>query len=146
MSEKLLPCPFCGAPADPPELYGESKTAMFVDCSKCGANVYHGTADKEANSAAVVVAWNRRASLLQPTAQSSRWRHRKRGTCYQHIGLARVRSSIGSIHEGDELVIYRSESDGALWARPVPEFHDGRFEKVYEAAASTPAQSVLVEK
>lgn len=58
---KLLPCPFCSGKADEPALYGESKTAMFINCSKCGASVYRGTADRFANCANVIIAWNTRA-------------------------------------------------------------------------------------
>jgi hypothetical protein len=56
-----------------------------------------------------------------------RWRHKKRGTSYEQIGHAELQSSCGPINEGEPLVIYRGE-DGKLWARPVLDFHDGRFE------------------
>lgn len=57
------------------------------------------------------------------------WRHKARGTVYDRIGGAEVQSSKGAIHEGDVLTIYR-DKQGKLWARPVGEFYDGRFEKL----------------
>jgi hypothetical protein len=59
-----------------------------------------------------------------------RYRHKKRGTVYQSIGAATVQSSVRAIHEGDTVEVYRAEGDGALWARPTEEFHDGRFEEI----------------
>lgn len=56
----LKPCPFCGGRADQPEFYGESKTARFIICGTCGANVYRalpGEADT-----ILIAAWNARAS------------------------------------------------------------------------------------
>lgn len=60
-----------------------------------------------------------------------RWRHRKRGTTYTQIGIARLQVS-GSVlpAEGDLLVIYRADHDGTLWARDSREFSDGRFEAI----------------
>ena len=53
-------------------------------------------------------------------------RHVKRGSSYQRVGTARVQAS-GLIAEDDAVVVYRAE-DGSLWARPMDEFNDGRFE------------------
>jgi hypothetical protein len=61
----------------------------------------------------------------------SRWRHVRRGTCYTVSGIARFQCS-GDLDDAD-VVIYR-EVGGRLWARPVAEFLDGRFEKVGEEA------------
>lgn len=55
-----------------------------------------------------------------------RWRHKKRGSVYLEIGTAQLQSA-GPILEPTTLVIYCAE-DGTLWARPVDEFMDGRFE------------------
>jgi len=58
-----------------------------------------------------------------------RFRHIKRGSTYQLIGVADLQSSF-DIHEGCLLAIYRCEADGRLWARPAVEFNDGRFEEI----------------
>lgn len=55
-------------------------------------------------------------------------RHKKRGTTYRIEGFAGLQSS-APIAEPTKLVIYRGE-DGQLWARPIDEFLDGRFEKL----------------
>ncbi len=55
------------------------------------------------------------------------WQHVKRGSLYVEIGTATAQIASGRpIVEDDKLVIYRGEA-GALWARRVSEFHDGRF-------------------
>lgn len=56
------------------------------------------------------------------------WRHKKRGTFYVHLGVAKLQTT-NPIQEGEELVVYRDE-DGKLWARPQSEFNDGRFEHI----------------
>lgn len=58
-----------------------------------------------------------------------RVRHLKRGTEYEVLGRASVQAS-HPIQEGDTVVVYRGEADGALWARPADEFEDGRFESL----------------
>ena len=58
------------------------------------------------------------------------WRHKRRGTAYQIVGHAELRSAGGHLEEGQPLTIYRSIEDGKLWARPTSEFNDGRFERV----------------
>lgn len=58
-----------------------------------------------------------------------RVRHRRRGSTYTVIGAATMQSAV-LVQEGDVIVVYRSEADGQLWARPVMEFHDGRFEEL----------------
>jgi hypothetical protein len=54
------------------------------------------------------------------------YRHRARGSCYTIIGRANLQTD-RPIADDEALVIYRGK-DGALWARPVREFCDGRFE------------------
>lgn len=62
---------------------------------------------------------------MSKLAKGSRWRHRKTGTLYVVQDTAVLESDESVI-----LVLYRREdSDLApLWARPRPEFTDGRFE------------------
>lgn len=74
-----------------------------------------------------------------------RVKHKKRGTTYEVIGTGKMQSedwqdTSGAFDEGGfiggesidmrEVVIYRSDSDGSLWVRPVEEFNDGRFDPV----------------
>ncbi len=74
------------------------------------------------------------ASLWKPTH-----RHRKRGSTYQVIGKAELQvAGMFPPTEGDKLTIYRAE-DGTLWARPTPEFEDGRFEDLGAKPAGDPA-------
>lgn len=64
MSDKLLPCPFCGSE---PELHTNGKL-YWVECHPCGLIPYI-----ERPSADIVVAqWNRRAQLaVPPTIQQT---------------------------------------------------------------------------
>lgn len=54
-----------------------------------------------------------------------RVKHVARGSTYTVLGGAEVQSAM-PINEGDMLMVYRGD-DGRLWARPMPEFGDGRF-------------------
>lgn len=56
--ENLKPCPFCGGDAQPPQFYAESKTARFVSCKVCGANIYRAIPGE--NDATLIQAWNAR--------------------------------------------------------------------------------------
>jgi hypothetical protein len=87
--------------------------------------------------------WDQVATALRTAERRgiesvAQWRHKKRGTTYTEIGRARLQQSgqFGPT-EGDELVIYRSDTDGSLWARATSEFMDGRF----EALAAPPADA-----
>lgn len=68
------------------------------------------------------------------------WRHTKRQTAYELIGVAK-----SQVDENEsDMVIYKSVDDGQLWVRPVNKFLDEkdgvfRFEKVKES----PVESVL---
>lgn len=56
------------------------------------------------------------------------WRHKKRGSEYELVGMAEVQV-LNLIQEGDLVAVYRAK-DGKLWVRPEYEFFDGRFEKI----------------
>ena len=60
------------------------------------------------------------------------YRHRARGTFYTVVGRASLQTD-RPIGDDEGLVIYRGEN-GELWARPVREFRDGRFEPVSDAS------------
>jgi len=96
-------------------------------------------------------------STLPPPASAARWKHVKRGTEYEVIGVGKMQTEnwhTTSLEEyqlcGDvrwerevdasadmrEVVIYRCLADGSLWVRPREEFYDGRFVQVPPPAAS----------
>jgi hypothetical protein len=56
------------------------------------------------------------------------YRHRRRGTVYTVIGRANLQTD-RPISDDEVLVIYQG-TNGEMWARPVSEFRDGRFEPV----------------
>lgn len=66
------------------------------------------------------------AALLSPWRP--KWRHKKRGSDYEEVGEALLQNSY-NLHLPDNaiLMIYRSQ-DGHLYARPIDEFNDGRFD------------------
>lgn len=66
-----------------------------------------------------------------PPSEAQRWRHKKRGTSYYEIGLARLQVAPTTILiDGSMLVVYRSVDDDSLWVRHRDEFLDGRFERL----------------
>lgn len=52
---------------------------------------------------------------------NGRYRHVKTGGYYLHLFIAIEEATL------TPLVIYQSEQDGKVWARPQDEFFDGRF-------------------
>lgn len=59
----------------------------------------------------------------------ARYRHKKTGGVYRVIADP-------ALMEADKtpVVVYQSEQDGQVWVRPAAMFHDGRFERIGEAA------------
>lgn len=65
------------------------------------------------------------------------YRHKKRGTTYEVLGEnASLQCScapeVERQFDDDVFTVYRSTTTGALYVRPTQEFHDGRFELVYD--------------
>ena len=69
MSEKLLPCPFCGGEVRIEDIMNakhENDSIWMIECDKCGASSTFSVADKEggfrqATENEAVYAWNRRS-------------------------------------------------------------------------------------
>jgi hypothetical protein len=73
-----------------------------------------------------------------------RFKHKKRGTTYEMLGLAKMQISsnttraiglIAPVHaasvlESISMVVYRSLHDDTLWIRPESAFFDGRFKEI----------------
>jgi hypothetical protein len=63
------------------------------------------------------------------------WRHKKRGTTYEILHdnaslQCAAAPEFENMFEDDHWVVYRSLRTGAIFVRPYPEFHDGRFEAI----------------
>lgn len=58
-----------------------------------------------------------------------RFKHVKRGTTYELLGLALVQAA-KPVTEDDTVAVYRAEKDNQLYIRPANEFADGRFEEL----------------
>lgn len=63
---------------------------------------------------------------IRPVGWEPSHRHKKRGSAYRVLGRGQLQTE-EVIGDGEPLTIYQGE-DGSLWARPVDEFNDGRFE------------------
>ncbi|WP_209000060.1 hypothetical protein [Pannonibacter tanglangensis] len=63
------------------------------------------------------------AGGLDPALRGSLWRHRKTQGVYRIVGRCRIEAS------GLHAFLYQGQ-DGTIWARPVDEFLDGRFERL----------------
>lgn len=70
---------------------------------------------------------------------ATRVRHLKLGSTYKVVGVSSLQAAI-SQSENDQLVIYQPEAGDTnrLWARPLTEFQDGRFEQLEPLPASPP--------
>jgi hypothetical protein len=85
----------------------------------------------ERNLSAILSALRSGEDQFARGRQAGRYRHVKRGSTYTKIGVAELQNSTGiECLEGAQLVIYRADNDGQLWARPEREFDDGRFEAI----------------
>src|SRR4051812_27158444 len=63
------------------------------------------------------------------------WQHKKRGDAYEIVGPATVQVSSDGwktelLGDYDEVLVYRSKTDGRLLVRRTTEFHDGRYKFV----------------
>jgi len=67
------------------------------------------------------------AAGMVVTRPGKRWRHRKRGTTYRISEPVTIQCET-PIQDGEQLIGYRADVDGTLWARRPAEFYDGRFE------------------
>jgi hypothetical protein len=61
------------------------------------------------------------------TKSSEIYRHRRRGTLYAVVGRAVLQTN-RPLSDDQEVVVYKGV-DGHLWARPIDEFYDGRFQR-----------------
>lgn len=57
-------------------------------------------------------------------------RHIKRGDTYDIVGSATVQVSTEPLVDYDEVIVYKSKTNGRLWVRRKSECYDGRFEHV----------------
>jgi hypothetical protein len=59
----------------------------------------------------------------------TRWRHLKRGTTYEVIGVAKLQTALTEgLADETLMVVYRNDATGKLSVRSLYEFCDGRFE------------------
>lgn len=92
-----------------------------------------------------------RTSPPEPASGSPTHRHKKRGTEYVLIGIGKMQAKDWWEVEFDqygqhpvkrvnmvEVAIYRDVENWSLWARPLEEFEDGRFEPITAPPAKEP--------
>lgn len=63
----------------------------------------------------------------------TRWRHRKRGTTYVVVGIAKLQTAqpfTRWLADEIEMVVYENEATKKLSVRSCDEFCDGRFERL----------------
>lgn len=71
----------------------------------------------------------------------TRWRHLKRGTTYEVIGIAKLQTALsGGLADETKMVVYKNEATGWLSVRALDEFCDGRFERLSDQKAATNAR------
>ncbi len=100
----------------------------------------HGRLLSESDEALIVEALR---VLAGPEAQrkagsttlpvTERVRHVKRGSTYAVLGQVTAQVSSADercLRDYDELIVYRADEDGRLWARFPDEMKDGRFEPI----------------
>ena len=63
--------------------------------------------------------------------ERTRFLHVKSGRTYAIVGYAELQADVPAPN-GTQIIIYQSEGDGTLWARPSVEFEDGRFKELPE--------------
>jgi hypothetical protein len=76
-----------------------------------------------------------RGFVVLPSNEEAK--HTQRGSTYDVLGCATIQTK-QPLNDMDEVVLYRCQKTGRLWARRREEFFDGRFEitsrnvKVYD--------------
>jgi hypothetical protein len=58
-----------------------------------------------------------------------RVKHKKRGGTYEVVGYGEIQTDT-PLGDYAKVVVYRDETAGHIWIRPVSEFGDGRFEEL----------------
>lgn len=67
--------------------------------------------------------------MIEDEMTWTRWRHLKRGTTYEVVGVAKLQTALTEgLADETPMVVYRNEANGKLSVRALDEFHDGRFE------------------
>lgn len=70
MSEKLLPCPFCGGSASLVKAVEAGENAWCISCNVCGASSGVSFPEKVEPLPHLQYLWNRRAALATPPASA----------------------------------------------------------------------------
>jgi hypothetical protein len=72
------------------------------------------------------------APMREDVTPGDRFRHVKRGTEYEVVGVAQLQTT-DPLFDDSVMVVYRGD-DGQLWTREVHEFLDRRFERLAHTA------------